>query len=81
MGSPTCKIQAMNYIRDAIVSGELKAGEHIKEIYIAETLKISRAPVREAMAELCTMGLLQSEPHKGITVASPTSKRIWMCIP
>lgn len=66
----------MNYIRDAIVKGEIKAGEHIKEIYIAETLKISRAPVREAMAELCTMGLLQSEPHKGITVASPTAKRI-----
>lgn len=66
----------MNYIRDAIVRGEITAGEHIKEIYIAETLKISRAPVREAMAELCTMGLLQSEPHKGITVASPTSKRI-----
>lgn len=76
MGNPTCKVQAMNYIRDAIVSGELKAGEHIKEIYIAETLKISRAPVREAMTELCTMGLLQSEPHKGITVASPSSKRI-----
>ena len=76
MSNPTCKIQAMNYIRDAIVKGELKAGEHIKEIYIAETLKISRAPVREAMAELCTMGLLQSEPHKGITVAPPTSKRI-----
>lgn len=76
MSNPTCKIQAMNYIRDAIVKGELTAGEHIKEIYIAETLKISRAPVREAMAELCTMGLLQSEPHKGITVASPTSKRI-----
>ena len=76
MGNSTRKVQAMNYIRDAIVSGELKAGEHIKEIYIAETLKISRAPVREAMTELCTMGLLQSEPHKGITVASPTSKRI-----
>ena len=76
MSTPTCKIQAMNYIRDAIVKGEIKAGEHIKEIYIAETLKISRAPVREAMAELCSMGLLQSEPHKGITVASPTSKRI-----
>ena len=76
MSSPTCKIQAMNYIRDAIVNGDLKAGEHIKEVYIAETLKISRAPVREAMTELCTMGLLQSEPHKGITVASPTSKRI-----
>ncbi len=76
MGNPTCKVQAMNYIRDAIVRGELKAGEHIKEIYIAETLKISRAPVREAMAELCSMGLLQSEPHKGISVASPSAKRI-----
>ena len=31
MGSPTCKIQAMNYIRDSIVNGELKAGEDIKE--------------------------------------------------
>ncbi len=76
MGNSTRKVQAMNYIRDAIVRGELKSGEHIKEIYIAETLKISRAPVREAMTELCSVGLLQSEPHKGITVASPTSKRI-----
>jgi DNA-binding GntR family transcriptional regulator len=66
----------MNYIRDASVNGDIKFGERIKEIYIAETLKISRAPVREAMAELCTLGLLQSEPHKGITVAAPTSKRI-----
>ncbi len=59
---------ALESIREAILSGRLKPGERILESHIATQLGISRAPVREAIRQLKSEGLLVSLPHRGTYV-------------
>lgn len=49
-------------IRKKILSGRLKEGSHFNEANIAEMLKVSRSPVREAIKTLESEGLLQTLP-------------------
>ena len=56
-------------IREAILKGELKAGERLMEIQLAEKLGVSRTPIREALRKLELEGLVVSIPRKGAMVA------------
>ena len=47
-----------NTLRQAILKGELKPGERLLEIALAERLGVSRTPVREAMRKLEQEGLV-----------------------
>ena len=58
-------------IQGMILSGELKAGEKVPSQRIfSETLKVSRASLREALLTLEAIGLLRTEPGRG-TFVSP----------
>ena len=46
-----------NTLRKAILKGELKPGERLMEIALAEKLGVSRTPVREAMRTRCVCRL------------------------
>jgi DNA-binding GntR family transcriptional regulator len=59
----------INDIIAAIVAGDLKPGDRVIEQYIAQQMKISRSPVREAIRELVAQGILQFEPRKGAYVS------------
>ncbi len=61
--------EVINDIIAAIVSGDLKPGDRVIEQYIAQQMKISRSPVREAIRELVAQGILQFEPRKGAYVS------------
>jgi len=50
--------RALIELRRRIISGELAGGQRLYEVPLAETLQISRTPVREAMARLAEEGLL-----------------------
>lgn len=54
--------EAYERIRDAIVTGELPPGERVKDAEVAENLGLSRTPVREALARLMDMGLVEAKP-------------------
>src|SRR5687768_2972979 len=58
-GTTTLWQGAADAVRRAIVSGELRNGERVSEASLAETLGISRAPVRDAIRLLVREGLLQ----------------------
>lgn len=62
------------YILAAIMSGELKEGQRIIETQLARHLGVSQSPVREALRELEHMGVVSSEPHRGVTVKSLTTE-------
>ena len=47
-----------NTLRRAILKGELKPGERLMEIALAERLGVSRTPIREAMRKLELEGLV-----------------------
>ena len=41
-----------NTLKEAIISGELKPGERLMEVKLAEKMGVSRTPVREAIRKL-----------------------------
>jgi DNA-binding GntR family transcriptional regulator len=53
---------ALSAIRQAILRGDLAPGQRLVESDIAEQLGVSRAPVREALRQLETEGLVVSAP-------------------
>ncbi|NLM09360.1 MAG: GntR family transcriptional regulator [Clostridiaceae bacterium] len=65
-----------NTLRDAIVSGELKPGERLMEVALAERMGVSRTPVREAVRRLEMEGLVIMTPRKGTHVAELSVKDI-----
>jgi DNA-binding GntR family transcriptional regulator len=65
-----------NTLRQAILTGDLKPGERLMEIHLAERLGVSRTPIREAIRKLELEGLVKMEPRKGATVAEITEKNL-----
>jgi DNA-binding GntR family transcriptional regulator len=56
-------------LRDAIVTGRLKGGERLHQDGIASKLGVSRMPVREALRQLESEGLVVFTPHRRVSVA------------
>lgn len=65
-----------NTLRQAILTGELKPGERLMEIHLADRLGVSRTPIREAMRKLELEGLVVMIPRKGAQVARITEKNL-----
>ena len=65
-----------NTIRRAILRGELKPGERLMEIQLANKLGVSRTPIREAIRKLELEGLVLMIPRKGAEVAEITRKNM-----
>lgn len=63
-------------IREAIIMGELKPGERLMEVQLAEKMGVSRTPVREAIRKLELEGLVNMVPRKGAHVARLSAKDI-----
>jgi DNA-binding GntR family transcriptional regulator len=59
---------AVDSIRALVTGGELRPGESFTYRRLAERLGMSQTPIREAVRQLESEGLLRSEPHKGVTV-------------
>ena len=55
-------------LREAIISGQLKAGSKLNEPKLAEKFKVSRGPLREAIRRLVAMRLVTYVPHQGASV-------------
>jgi DNA-binding GntR family transcriptional regulator len=56
-------------LREAILSGRFKRGERLIEDELAESLNVSRGPIRQAIFRLQQEGLVVHETHRGATVA------------
>ena len=52
-----------------IAIGELVPGVHLDETLLAEKFGVSRTPVREALIQLASMGLIVIRPRRGAVVA------------
>ena len=65
-----------NTLRQAILRGELKPGERLMEIHLAEKLGVSRTPIREAIRKLELEGLVTMIPRRGAGVARITEKNL-----
>jgi DNA-binding GntR family transcriptional regulator len=63
-------------IRGAIIEGRLRPGMRLVEGDLAESLKVSRGPVREALRRLEQEGLVRIVPASGTFVATLTEEDI-----
>lgn len=63
-----------NTLRNAILRGDLKPGERLMEMHLANKLGVSRTPIREAIRMLEQEGLAVTIPRKGAQVAKMTEK-------
>lgn len=59
----------LNTLRKAILTGELKPGERLMEIHLADKLGVSRTPIREAIHKLELEGLVTMLPRRGAQVS------------
>jgi len=59
-----------------ILRGELRPGQRINEPDVANRLGVSRVPVREALRELESTGLVAARKHAGVFVREPTGEEV-----
>jgi len=60
--------QVLDKLRDAILDGDFKPGQPLREVELASQLGVSRAPLREALQVLSAEGLVETVPYHGTTV-------------
>jgi len=68
-------LRVVEQIREMIASGELKVGDQLPTTHeLAEALQVSRPSVREALAALEILGLVESKPGSGCYVSKPPAR-------
>ena len=72
----TVRQQVYEIIKRRLADGTYGHGQKLQEIEVAQDLKVSRSPVREAFKQLEAEGLLDAVPNKGVYVRSFTPKEI-----
>lgn len=65
-----------NTLRRAILTGQLKPGERLMEVHLANKLGVSRTPIREAIRKLELEGLVVMIPRRGAEVAQISEKSL-----
>jgi DNA-binding GntR family transcriptional regulator len=63
-------------IREGIVTGDYAAGTGLSEVTLSSELGVSRTPVREALKQLATEGLVDIVPRVGTFVATPSRRDV-----
>jgi DNA-binding GntR family transcriptional regulator len=71
-GNQTRAERLAGQISNAILSGEFEPGARLDEQQLAQRFGVSRTPVREALRQLATSGLIDLRPRRGAVVASAT---------
>jgi DNA-binding GntR family transcriptional regulator len=74
--APSMRLQVREQLRTAILSGQLKPGDHILEADLARQFGVSITPIREALRELESARLVVSQPHRGTIVRQLTKQDI-----
>lgn len=70
------KNRAYEHIRSELMAGRLRPGERLSNRGMAEEIGVSVIPVREAMAQLVSEGLLEHRPKVGTFVIEPSRQEL-----
>lgn len=66
--APTQAKDVYQRLLEAIASGDLRPGERLREVDLAHRLNVSRTPVREALKDLESDGLVEHLPRVGASI-------------
>ncbi len=63
-------------LSDDILSGRIEAGTRLDEVALADQFEVSRTPVREALKQLISTGLVEHRHRRGVFVTEIPSERL-----
>jgi DNA-binding GntR family transcriptional regulator len=63
-------------IEEKIVIGEFEPGMRLDEVQLAERFGVSRTPLREALIQLASSGLIELRARRGAIVTEPSAQRL-----
>jgi DNA-binding GntR family transcriptional regulator len=72
--------QAYEHLRDLILSRQIPGGTEVPEGRLAEHLKVSRTPMREALVRLVGEGLLERATDRAYRVRSVSTREFFECM-
>lgn len=72
----TLRERCTQHVRDQIISGAIKPGEHLKEVHLSEEMGVSRGTLREALRPLEIEGLIIDDGKRHMRVRELTSQEI-----
>jgi DNA-binding GntR family transcriptional regulator len=70
------QFELRNWLEEQILSGQIKPGDRINEKDLCERFSVSRTPVREAILQLTTAGLITVRPRQGAIVTRMSVKQV-----
>ena len=76
LGRSSIQGRVIEETRRRILTGELATGVNLSELALAEEFGVSRTPVREALKQLETEGLVEIRPRVGTFVTTPSRREI-----
>ncbi len=68
--------EAYTAIRGMLLDGEWSGGDRLSTLQLSRQLGLSRTPVREAVAQLASEGLIQQSPRRGARVPLVTAEEL-----
>jgi len=80
MDEPSRIEQTVLRLREALLRGDFRPGEHISEVPLAAKLGVSRTPLRLALQRLAHEGILRTLPGRGFAAGEFTLEDIWDAI-
>jgi DNA-binding GntR family transcriptional regulator len=63
-------------IEESIATGAFPPGMHLDETELAQRFGVSRTPLREALIQLSSVGIIALRPRRGAVVAEVTPQRL-----
>lgn len=72
----TLRNQIYQDIKDAVIGGQLKPGQRLREQDLSNDMGVSRGPIREAILLLEREGLLVTQTHRETTVAQVEKEEV-----
>ena len=71
------KDQIHDQVLDRIIKNKYEINDFLKENSLAEEFSVSKAPVREALIQLCNEGVIRNIPRLGYQIVKLTERDIW----
>lgn len=72
----TLKQHAYKLIRKKLEGGDVRAGSRLSDDALAREIGISRGPIREAISQLVSEGLVEQRPRRGVFVREPSRQEM-----
>ena len=76
MNGASLKDQVYAAVMHDLIDGAYNVESVLSEKKLSEQMKVSKAPVREALVELCAQGVLRSIPRQGYMVVRYTEREV-----